>query len=87
MSYEGKRDFPNSGILFREPTKRDAKDRDYKGSGDITCMCGKRTPLWISGWIKEGRQGKFLSLSFKPKESNGQPRPAATAADINLDDF
>jgi hypothetical protein len=84
MSYEGKKDYPNSGILFKEPTKREARDRDYKGSADITCSCGRRTQHWLSAWIKEGRKGKFLTLAFKPKEPNGQPqRPA----DINLDDF
>lgn len=81
------KDYPNSGILFREPQKRDAKDRDYKGTGDVTCGCGRRLSLWISGWVKQGRKGKFLSLSFKPKDSH----PGATASpaaddDIN-DDF
>jgi hypothetical protein len=68
------RDYPNSGILFREQ-KREPHDRDYKGSADVTCGCGRRSQLWLSAWIKEGRKGKFLSLSFKPKEA----RPAASA--------
>ena len=83
---DGKRDYPNSGILFREPSKRDSRDRDYKGSGEVSCECGRRVHLWLSGWIKQGRKGKFLSLSFKPKDAQqgGAPTPAA---DADLDDL
>jgi hypothetical protein len=82
---DGKRDYPNSGILFREPQKRDAKDRDYKGGGEMTCSCGRRTHLWISGWVKEGRKGKFLSLSFKAKDA--QADTSHKPADADLDDL
>ena len=76
--------YPNSGILFREQTKREARDRDYKGSADITCACGRRTQHWLSAWIKEGRKGRFLGLSFTPKDAtrgDGQPRQAVAADD------
>ena len=56
-------DYPNSGLIFRDADKQGERDRDYKGSCTID---GKE--YWISGWIKEGRKGKFLSLSFKTKE-------------------
>lgn len=70
------RDFPNSGILFRNDRKDGDRDRDYKGSGDVTCPhCECRFPIWLSAWIKEGRNGKFMSLSFKPKDDQlSQPR-------------
>jgi hypothetical protein len=69
MSNNGK-DFPNSGILFKNDKQRDEKDRGYQGSVDITCpTCTSRFQMWLSAWVKEGRKGKFFSLSFKAKES------------------
>ena len=65
-------DHPNSGILFRDDSKKDQRDRDYRGD----CTVGGRE-YWISAWIKEGRKGKFLSLSFKPKEA---PKPQMNGA-------
>jgi hypothetical protein len=63
-------DYPNSGILFKADRKRSDRDRDYKGSADITYPdCGSRFHMWLSGWIKQGRRGKFLSLSFLAKDS------------------
>jgi hypothetical protein len=71
------RDYPNSGILFKSDQKRTPRDRDYKGTADITCPdCGSRFTAWLSAWIKEGRKGKFMSLSFKPKDA-----PAHTVED------
>jgi hypothetical protein len=65
------KDWPNSGIMFRDDRKRNDRDRDYKGSADITCPdCGSRFQMWISGWIKQGRRGKFLSLSFLAKNQD-----------------
>jgi hypothetical protein len=64
------RDFPNSGILFKNDRKDGNRDRDYRGSGYINCpLCGSRFQIWLSGWVKEGRKGKFLSLAFKAKEA------------------
>jgi hypothetical protein len=73
----GSRDYPNSGILFKNDSKREPRDRDYKGTADVTCAhCGSRFQLWLSAWIKEGRKGKFLGLSFKAKEPDSQsPTP------------
>jgi hypothetical protein len=70
----GDKDYPNSGIMFRDDRKRIDRDRDYKGSADITCPdCGNRFQMWLSGWIKNGRRGKFLSLAFKPMEARPEP--------------
>jgi hypothetical protein len=67
-------DHTNSGIVFRDGAKKDQRDRDYRGE----CTVGGKE-YWISAWIKEGRKGKFLSLSFKPKEA---PKPQMTGASI-----
>jgi hypothetical protein len=73
------RDFPNSGILFANDRKDGERDRDYRGTADISCPhCEGRFQVWLSGWIKNGRKGKFLSLSFKAKEASA---PQGTATD------
>jgi hypothetical protein len=65
------RDFPNSGILFRNDGKKTPKHPDYRGDGEVTCEhCGCKLELWLSGWVKEGSRGKFLSLSFRSKQDS-----------------
>jgi hypothetical protein len=51
-----------SGILFKNDRKTSANHPDYKGSATLG---GEE--FYISGWIKQGRNGKFLSLSFTSK--------------------
>ena len=68
------RDYPNSGILFRADNKQSSRDSDYRGEADITCPdCGNRFTAWLSGWVKPGRRGKFLSLAIKPKGPRLEP--------------
>jgi hypothetical protein len=65
-----------SGILFKNDRKTTDKHPDYKGRATID-----RQELYISAWIKEGRNGKFMSLSFKSpadqreSASNGHRAP------------
>jgi hypothetical protein len=56
--------YDNSGILFRCDTKDSERSRDYRGELTI----GGRE-YWLSGWVKEGKKGKFLGLSVKPKDA------------------
>jgi hypothetical protein len=74
MAYE-QRD--NSGSLFKNDKKTEDKHPDYKGEALIN-----GTSMWISAWIKEGKTGKFMSLSFNPKDGgNGnrqQSKPKPT---------
>lgn len=66
-------DYNNCGILFKNDDKQTEKHPDYRGDALID---GEE--YWLSGWIKEGRKGKFLSLAFKLKE----PRKAQSAAPV-----
>lgn len=66
------------GSLFKNDKKKDnPKAPDYRGEVNI---CGNL--LSISAWIKEGRKGKFMSLSFQPKrDRQQQPAAAGYSAD------
>jgi len=69
----------NTGALFVNDKKEDAKHPDYKGNAEVGGV-----EYWLSGWKKTGKQsGKtFLSLSFTPKDPQpakpkGQPAPTS----------
>lgn len=53
----------NSGALFKNTRKEKANHPDYQGNAMID---GRE--YYISAWLKEGRNGKFFSFAFKPKE-------------------
>lgn len=64
MAYEMKE---LSGTIFNNERKEKETHPDRTGR----CLIGGRQ-YYISGWIKEGKNGKFLSLAFKPVEEHGQ---------------
>lgn len=51
------------GVLFRNDRKEKETHPDYKGSCEVDGV-----EMWISAWIKDGKNGKFMSLSFTQKE-------------------
>jgi len=53
----------NSGIMFRNPKKDKPTHADYRGQ----CMIAG-VEYWVSGWIKDGQKGKFMSFAFTPKD-------------------
>jgi hypothetical protein len=64
-------DDTNRGALFKNDRKTKDTDRDYSGSLNVGGH-----DFWISGWIKDGRNGKFLSLSVKQKDGKPQQEAA-----------
>ena len=75
-------DNTNKGILGRNDRKTLDTHPDFSGSINI-----KGEEYWLSGWIKERKDGsgKFFSLTAKPKD--GASAPAATRpAPADLDD-
>jgi hypothetical protein len=80
-------DFPNSGIFFKNDRKRDGShDPDYQGTIDITCECGRRFTRKLGGWIKQGRNGKFLALSLKPRPARAAPGADASDTQASATD-
>lgn len=67
MAYEQKE---LSGALFRNDKGDNPKRPDYKGSATIDGVC-----YWMDAWVKDGSNGKFLSVAFKVKESKPESAP------------
>lgn len=72
MSYDN----TNRGILFRNDRKDTEQHPDYTGKLNI-----EGQEHYLSAWLREGKKGKFLSLSIgKPVESAPRDRAAPRAA-------
>ena len=67
MAYE-QRD--NSGTIFVNDRKETEKHPDRTGTAMIDGQM-----YYVSGWIKSGPKGKFLSLAFKRKDGLKNPDP------------
>lgn len=80
MAYE-QRD--NSGTLFRNDRKEQPNHADYQGE----CMVDGNL-YYMNAWLKEGKNGKFFSFSFRPKAPQGKQQTSAPpkASKPRLDD-
>jgi hypothetical protein len=73
----------NSGVLFKSDRKEKPNHPDYRGS-----IVVDGNNYWISGWIKEGKNGKFMGLAVSPKEeqtSQPQSKPKSGFDDMDSD--
>ena len=79
MAFEQK---PGSFALFKNDKEGVETRPDYKGDG-ITI---DGTPVWVSAWIKEGKNGKFMSCTMKAKEDKpSKPQGKQTSDDVDDD--
>ena len=63
--------YDNSGTLG----KNERKEKDTHPSHTGRCVIDGKE-YWISAWVRDGNNGRFFSLSFKPKEEQGGQRAA-----------
>lgn len=59
--------YPNSGAVFVNKRKESNTDPDRTGSAEIDGV-----EYWVSGWINDGKEGKYLKLKFKRKEQKAE---------------
>lgn len=69
-------DNTNSGALFKNDKGDNEKWPDYKGKINVN-----GEDFWLSAWLKEGKSGKFFSLSVKPMEAKAQGKATKRAVD------
>jgi hypothetical protein len=64
-------DNTNRGALFKNNRREKDTHPEYNGSINVDGH-----DYWISAWVKEGKSGKFFSLSVKRKDGTSA-RPDA----------
>jgi hypothetical protein len=80
MAYETK---DMTGSIFANEKKAKDTHPDRTGS----CVIDG-TEYWVSGWLKKTKDGKpFLSLSFKPKDTETKPKDGGLSGKTTADDL
>ena len=69
----------NSGVLFSNDKREKETAPHYKGNITVAGI-----DYWLSAWVKEGKNGKFLGLAVNPKDA--QP-PASNPRKVSPKDI
>ena len=77
MAYEAK---PGTFSLFKNQNKQKETHPDYSGDGKDF----DGNEIYVSAWLKDGKNGKFMSCSFKLKDAKpaAKQAPASTFDDL-----
>ena len=76
-------DNTNRFTLFKNENKREGKkDADYQGTINVNGQ-----EFWLNGWITNGKKGKFISGSIRPKgDIKPDPRITTGRQSADMDD-
>lgn len=72
----------NSGALFTNNKREKETHPHYQGKATIN-----GTEFYVSSWVKEGKTGKYLSLSFKPVQEQPVQSEKTSYGNKDFDDF
>lgn len=72
----------NNGVLFTNNKREKETHPHYNGKATIN-----GTEYYVSSWVKEGKNGKFLSLSFKPVQEQPVQSGRPSYGNKDFDDF
>jgi len=78
MSYTPK---PGSFALFKNDKEGNEKRPDYVGDG----LDQNGNPVKISAWIKQGKNGKFMSCTIQAKTRGEPSKRQEPTPDVNTD--
>jgi len=66
-------DYTNRGVFFRNDYKKpESREPDYRGKLNLD-----GAEYELAGWVREGKTGKYLSLSVKPATMGRGPTAGA----------
>lgn len=72
----------NRGTLARNRKKESDTHADFNGKINV-----EGTGYWLNGWIKDGPDGKFLSLSVKPQAPSARQSSEPTRRSSRIEDM
>lgn len=72
-------DNTNRGALFKKTDRKNDKQPEYDGPLNVGGV-----EYQISAWVREGKNGKFFSLSVKPKEERKESAGGAVPFDDSM---